>query len=193
MGLVEKKFFDWASGGGEKFCEIGGSEIGRDGVHPEAGDGGAGFDGVVDEDAAEVAAVGETEDAFVEFEGDVHVNVSGRFFFVGDGEHFFCVGEPEKLAIEFEMESDDAAIELKPEVFSVALDELDALAFGEARELRRILRFCDDGMEDVNAADFATLDERAKSLRDGFDFGKFRHERMSLMRISRRALVSACA
>ena len=66
-----------------------------------------------------MAAVGETEDAFVEFEGYVHVDVIDGFLaglvggLVGALEKLFCIGEPDELAVEFEVQGDAAAIEIE--------------------------------------------------------------------------------
>ena len=169
-GLIEKEFFDGAFGGCQESREFLGGEFGRDGVDAEAGDGGVGFGGVIDLDAAEVAPVGETENTFVEFESYVHVGARFRFGFVGFGEEFFGVGEPEESAVEFKVEGEDASGQLEPEVFTFALDRLDFLAFGGAGELRGRLRFRGDSVEDVDAAYLARCDERPKSLGDGFYF-----------------------
>jgi len=102
-GLIEEKFFDGALGSSEESCEFPGGEIGRDGVDAEACQSGIGFDGVPDLDAAEMAAVSETEDAFIEFEGYVDVDGDFGFGFVGFGQQFFGAGEPEESAVEFEV------------------------------------------------------------------------------------------
>lgn len=107
-GLIEEEFLDGALGSCEEGREFFGGELGRDGVDAEAGQGGIGFGGVVDLNAAEMATVGETEDAFVEFEGYVNVGAGFGGGLVGFGEEFFGVGEPEELAVEFEMERDDS-------------------------------------------------------------------------------------
>jgi hypothetical protein len=134
-----------------------------------------------------MAAIGETENTFVEFESDV--NVDAGVFLIGDFKHFFGVGEPEKLAIELEMQSDDATRESKPEIFSLSLNGLDSLTFGESSELRRTLRFSGDGVQDVNAANLSSYDEGAESLRDGFYFREFGHVGWNSIGITRMALV----
>jgi len=107
-GLIEEKFFDGAFGSCEESCEFLDGETGGDGVDAEAGYGGVGFGGLPDLNAAEMAAIGETEDAFVEFEGYVNVDASFVFGLVGFGQEFFGVGEPEELAVEFEVEGDNS-------------------------------------------------------------------------------------
>jgi hypothetical protein len=107
--------------------------------------------------AAEMAAIGEAEDAPVQFEG--YVNVHAVLELVGAKQHFSCV-----------------AVEGKEKVFAFAFDRADPLPFGKARELRGFLWLRSDGMQDVDAANPATLDERTYSARDGFHFGEFRHQ-----------------
>ena len=134
-----------------------------------------------------MAAIGETKNAFVEFESDVNVDTS--FFLIGDFEHFPGVGKPEELAVELEVQSDNATRELKPEIFAFSLNGLDSLTFGESRELRRALRFCGDGVQDVNAANLSSYDERAQGLRDGFYFWEFGHVGWNSLGVTRMALV----
>src|SRR5271170_5102503 len=105
-----------------------------------------------------MAAVGETEDAFVEFQGYVNMDATFGFGLVGFGQEFFGVGKPEELPVELEVEGDDSFGQLEPEVFSLPLDGLDFLAFCCARELRGRLRFRGDGVEDVDAADLVPFD-----------------------------------
>ena len=118
--------------------------------------------------AAEVATVGESENAAIEFEGDVDVNAGTGL--IGEFREFLRVGEPEKLSIEFEMESDDGARKLEPKIFSLAADGEDYLILSGANEGRGRLRFCGDGVEDMDAANAAALDEGAKSSRDRLYF-----------------------
>jgi hypothetical protein len=47
---------------------------------------------------------------------------------------------------------------------------LNAAILRKAGQMSRYLGFCGDGMEDVNAADAAMLDERPDSPGDGFYF-----------------------
>lgn len=46
---------------------------------------------------------------------------------------------------------------------------------GYMRELCGRLRFCNNGVENMDAADEAMLDERAQGAGDGFYFREFRH------------------
>ena len=117
---------------------------------------------------AEVTAVGEAEDAAVEFQCDVDVNVLRSA--VCPGEHFFGRGEPEKPPVEAEVDDDHAAIEFEQEIFSIASDGANGLLVRRLNEARRRLRLCGDGMKDVDATDSFSVDERAKSLCDCFDF-----------------------
>jgi hypothetical protein len=94
---------------------------------------------------------------------------------VGAMEHFFRVAEPQELAVEAKVHGQDAAIEIEKKVFAFALNRADAPAFRDACDLRRFLWPRDDGVQNVNAANPATLDERAKCARYGFNFREFRH------------------
>ena len=115
-----------------------------------------------------MASVGESENAAIEFEGDVDVNSGTRL--IGDFREFLPVREPEKLPIEFEMERDDGARKFEPKIFSLAADGEDYLILSGVNEGRGRLRFCGDGVKDMNAANAAVLDERAKSSRDRLYF-----------------------
>jgi hypothetical protein len=70
---------------------------------------------------------------------------------------------------------EQAAIENEKKIFASALNSMDLPAFRGARELRRCLRLRGNGMQNVDAANPATLDERAECARDGFDLREFRH------------------
>jgi hypothetical protein len=82
--------------------------------------------------AAEVATVGESENAAIEFESDVDVNAGAGL--IGEFREFLRVGEPEKLSIEFEMESDDGAGKFEPKILSFATDGEDYLILSGANE-----------------------------------------------------------
>lgn len=73
------------------------------------------------------------------------------------------------------MKDKNAPRELKDEVLSVARNFLDSLVFREASQIRGLLRFCGDGMKDVNGADSFSTDQWAQSPRNRFYFGKFGH------------------
>jgi hypothetical protein len=81
---------------------------------------------------AEVATVGESENAAIEFEGDIDMNAGTGL--IGEFREFLGVGEPEKLSIEFEMESDDGAGKFEPKIFSLATDGEDYLTLSGANE-----------------------------------------------------------
>ena len=108
--------------------------------------------------AAEVAAIGEAEDAFVEFEGDI--NVDAVFAFVGTLQKFVCVCKPEELAVELEMYCEQAAVQKEKHVFALAFDRADVAALHTAGDAGGGLRRRGDGMKDVNAADSLALDKR---------------------------------
>jgi hypothetical protein len=90
-------------------------------------------------------------------------------------EKLLSIGEPDELAVKFEVKSNAAAVEIEEEILSPAGDRLDAATSCYASEEGRGLRFYGDGMEDVNAANAAALREWAKGASDGFYLWQFRH------------------
>jgi hypothetical protein len=68
-----------------------------------------------------------------------------------------------------------AAVEIEKKVFASALNRADVPAFRDACDLRGLLWLRGDGMQDMDAANPATLDESAKCARYGFYFREFRH------------------
>lgn len=82
-------------------------------------------------DAAEMAAIGEAEDAIVQFERYVHVYSILRL--VGATEHLFRVAEPQELAVEAKVHRQDTVIESEKKVFAFALNRADVPAFRDAR------------------------------------------------------------
>jgi len=134
-----------------------GREIAREGVNAQDSKPRAFLGGFPCVNAAKVAAIGKTEDTFVQFEGYIHVH--SIFTFVGDLQQFFAIRKPEKLAIEAKMHSQQAAVQNKKNIFTFAIDNANASALGMTGDMRNGLRLCGDGMENVNAADSPTLDE----------------------------------
>src|SRR5437660_11351467 len=61
------------------------------------------------------------------------------------------------------------------QVFAFAIDDENALSLSMTRDMRSGLRFCGNGMKDVNATDSSTLDEGTKRAGNGFHFRKFGH------------------
>jgi len=80
-----------------------------------------------------MAAIGETENALVQLEGNVDVNaVLG---IVGATKKFFGGGKPKELAVEFEMQSDQAVLECDKHVFALTSDGANALILRLLREI----------------------------------------------------------
>src|SRR5712692_9328517 len=75
------------------------------------------------------------------------------------------------------MHGQDAAVQIKKNIFAFAIDGANAAALGMAGEMRNSLRLCGDRMKDVNASDSPGLDEGTERADDSFDFREFRHER----------------
>src|SRR5258708_202014 len=94
---------------------------------------------------------------------------------VGATEYLFRVVEPHELAVKAKVHRQDAAVEIEKKVFAFALNRADVPAFRDACDLRGLLRLRGDGMQDMDAANPATLDERAKCARYGFYLREFRH------------------
>jgi hypothetical protein len=113
-----------------------------------------GFPGV---NAAEVAAIDETEDTFVQFEGNVHVHT--LFTLVSTFQQFFAARKPQELAIEPKMHCQQAAIQNEKHILAFAIGDADAAALRVAGDLRSGLGLCGDGVKDVNATDSPTLDQ----------------------------------
>ncbi len=151
-GLIEKKFFERAAGLGEELGEKSRGEFFCESVYAERFEAARGFAGFEEVDAAEVATIGETEDAAIEFKGDVNVDVVGRA--VGFGFEIARGGEPEKLAVEAEMQGEESAIELEKKIFAVASNGADGLVLGGTGKLARLLRLGDDWVQDLDDTNF---------------------------------------
>ena len=83
------------------------------------------------------------------------------------------------------MEGQQTAVQMQQDVFGPTLDPSNSLPCGYTGNVRRSLRFCGDGMQDVSTPDAPALNERTKRLNDSLYFWKFRHE---MGRSSRRWL-----
>jgi hypothetical protein len=59
---------------------------------------------------------------------------------------------------------------VQPEIFAFSLDREDSLAFCNSGNVRGILRFCRDGVQDVDAANPSLVDQWAQRSSDGFYF-----------------------
>jgi hypothetical protein len=79
--------------------------------------------------AAKVAAVRKSEDTPRQFECDI--DVYPCFGCVGTSEQFGSVPEPHKLAVEPEMQSEQAAIQDEKNVFASTINTLNAAASAE--------------------------------------------------------------
>jgi len=123
--------------------------------------------------ASKMALIGETQHAFIEFEGQIHVDAIQRL--ICAAKEFVDAAKPDELAIEAEVQFEQAAIEGEEEVFAVAGGIQDATTAGKFSDFGGRLWLGGDGMKDVDATDAATANERAQASRYRFDFGKFRH------------------
>lgn len=173
--LVEKEFLQWALGASQEAMEFLRGEIRRKGVDTEHFERWAGFAGRPEVQAAEMALVGEAEDSFGEFKGNVDVDAVDLVV-IGALQELAWGIEPDEVAVEAEVHFDEAVIEGEEEIFAVAEDAKDAAAFELFGDVIGLLGFDGDGMEEVDAANFLAAHERADGASDGFDFGKFGHE-----------------
>jgi len=108
---------------------------------------------------SEMAAVGERQDPFVEFQG--HVNVDTAVGLIRSIEHFFRVGKPDELSIQPEVHRQKATFQMNQQVFSSSLDGTDELALREMSQFCCRLGLRGDGVQGVDATNAAALDERA--------------------------------
>jgi hypothetical protein len=120
-----------------------------------------------------MALIGEAQHALIELECHIHVDAIRRS--IGTAKKLVGGAKPNELAIEAEVQFEQAAIEREQEVFPVARGIEDAAATDELRDFRWRLRFGGDGMKDVDTTDAASANERAQAAGYGFDFGKFGH------------------
>ena len=75
---------------------------------------------------SEVAAIGEAKDTSVEFESDI--DVDAVFALIGALQQFFGICKPEELAVEFEMHGQQAAVQIKKDIFALTLDGMNTAA-----------------------------------------------------------------
>ena len=106
-----------------------------------------------------MATVGEAENAAVEFQGYVNVDVVrrpvGSCFEVARG------SEPEESAVEAKVQGEDAAVKFKKKIFSVAGNGANGLIFCGPSELCRFLRFDCDRVQDVYCANLLAPNQGA--------------------------------
>jgi hypothetical protein len=76
--------------------------------------------------AAEMAAIGEAEDTFIKFEGDI--NVDAVFSLVGTPQKLPGIPKPQELSIELEMQGQQATVQNKQHIFAFAVHGANATA-----------------------------------------------------------------
>jgi len=84
---------------------------------------------------SKVALIGEAEHTFIEFQGHIHMDTIRQI--ISAAEKFVGAAKPDELAIEAEVQFEQASIELEQEVFAVARGIEDAVSAGELCDLRR--------------------------------------------------------
>jgi hypothetical protein len=172
-GLVEEKFLERPARFLEEIKECRLREFLGHGVDAELCRAWTRDDGFPEVDAAQMATVGEGENALVELERDVDVGAAGLL--VCAIQELFGVGEPDEVAIEAKMHFDEATIKDEEEVLAAAGDGVDLAIVGGAGDLSWGLGLRGDGMEDMDCDDFAASDEWPQCHCDSFDFGELRH------------------
>ena len=171
--LVEKELFQPAFGGGEQFGEPSWPKLGRKCIDAQFSKCGTLVNRIPAMNAAELAAIREAENAFVQFER--HVDVHAVFELIRTLEEFLRPAEPNQLTIEAEVERKQAALEVQEQVFPPALDSSNLLPFCETRESGGFLWPRRNGVKDVNAANPPAHHQRAQSPRNGFHLREFGH------------------
>jgi hypothetical protein len=121
-----------------------------------------------------MAAVGKPENSLLQFQGDIHMNAAFRA--VGVPQKFFRIRKPDELTIQAEVHGQQAAVQKQKHILSLAFDSSNSLTFRKPGKMGRSLRFCSNRVQDVNAPDAASLNQRAEGANHGFYFREFRHE-----------------
>ena len=142
-------------------------------VNAEGAKAAAGFARFEKVNATEMTAVGKAKDAVTEFER--HVNMNALRLAACFGKQLSGGTEPQEPAIEAEVDDEDAAVQFEQQVFAKPSDGANGLFLCRSSNIRGRLRLRCDGVEDVDAPNFAPAHERANSLCYGFDFWKFGH------------------
>lgn len=109
--LVEQEFFDWTPGSGEEFGKARGSEFFGEGVDAESLQTRTLLARLEKVNPPEMAPIGKSEHATIEFERDVDVDVMGpdvRF-----GHELLRRRKPEKPPVEAKVENKNASREFK--------------------------------------------------------------------------------
>ena len=128
--------------------------------------------------AAELATIGEAEDAFVQLESNIYVHAI--FKLIDAKEQLFRIREPNELTIKPKMKCEQSTVEIEEQIFAATLDSSNSPFLGEARELRRFLWLRGTRVKDVDAANPLTHDQRTQSARDGFYLREFGHFKQKL-------------
>src|SRR5260370_17640752 len=75
------------------------------------------------------------------------------------------------------MHCQQAAVQDEKHIFAFSIDGANAAVLGVAGDMRNGLWLRGNRMEDVNATDSPTLNERTERANDSFHFREFRHDR----------------
>ena len=106
--LVKEEIFQRTHGRGEQVAKSRRRKFRRQSIHSQRGKAGNLFGWAERIDAAEMAAICESQNAFLQFERDIDVNaiLSG----VGAFEQLARIPEPDELTIETKVERDQTAV-----------------------------------------------------------------------------------
>jgi hypothetical protein len=133
VGLIQQEVFQWALGSGEQLGQARWGEIAREGIDTENREPRAILSRFPSVNATEVAAIGEAEDTFVEFDGDI--DMDPVLALIGTLQQFFRICKPEELAVEFEMYSSQPTVQNKQHILAFAIGGLNATALGLAGDM----------------------------------------------------------
>src|SRR5258708_34224346 len=115
-----------------------------------------------------MAAIGKSEDTFVQFESNI--NVHAIFAPVGTLQQFFVICKPMKLAVEPEMHCQQPAIQNEKAVLAFATDSANAPAFATVDNVRSGLLFRGYLGKTLNETDRATSPQRPERANVCFPF-----------------------
>src|SRR5882762_2848965 len=149
--LVQQEILQRALRTGKQFAESGRCKTARESIFAQPREPRTFFDRFPSVHSAEVAPVRKAENAFVQFESNVHMNAVPRP--IRMLQEFLRIQKPHKLAIQAEVHRQQTAIQQQENVFPPAIDLSNVPAFGKARNMSRSLRFRSNRMQDVDASD----------------------------------------
>ena len=150
-GLVQQEIFQRSFRTGKQFAEAARCEIGRERINAQPCQPAAFCGRVPRVHTAKMALVRKPENSLLQFQGDIHMNTASHA--VGASQKFLRIREPDELAIETKVHRKQAAAQKQKHILPFALDCSNFLTFRKPGKMDRSLRFCSDGVQDVNTPD----------------------------------------